>query len=628
MERVHHLLDTLLRVLPTVVIAAISLGATASLRETLFVRISFPSAGDIFFLALIIAVFILLYLVAVTRKRGADGVPLERIITRMNRHSFVLLVFPLFMAFDSGNISKSHPFLVVFLCASIAAISGIWWYRLPRNLPLTAQGRLKHGTLVSLAIVAAFATFYSLQMFQFQLSHHQALKTGNYDLGIYVNTLWNSAHGRLLECHIVKGGTHIFAHFDPILILLSPIMLINGSAEAALLLQTVWLALGAFPVFMTARHHLKHNGIAVAMSGAYLLYPALHGMTLYEFHSLALAGPPMIWAMYFIDTRRFRVYFVTLTLLLLIREDLSLVMFFVGFYVFVIRKHFKTGVATMLMCAVYYITVKLVFMSSDQSFSYDNYFSGVLVGNYSLAESLVIVLVNEPMSLLRLALRENKVLYLLQLLVPLAVIPVAGKARLITCVFGLAVTFLVSRSAVTDISYQYATFLYPFFFAMTPAILKSLPNAQWLAQFNLNSSRFIGAAIVAILCATVCMSYNFGAFHENQDFKAGHTRLVRSQETRQRNRFETVEKLKSLVPPDATVSASESIGPHFAIRETIFQFKRQRKTDYYLVFKNDVRKGKLKKIYNEFKKNMPYDCIFDEQEIELFIRKDLNPSSY
>jgi uncharacterized membrane protein len=593
------------------------------------------------------------YVLSAALLRYRRGIPSVITIARINRVTCFALATPLFYGFSIHSISKNQPFFVIFLCALIAAMAGIAAYRFPafslrqhliapirtgllrviprryhlavfdRAIHLPPMLRRRLPLALAWAMVLTLAALYAMQMFQYQLAHHQALKTGNFDLGVYVNTMWNSVHGQFLKCDLVKGGYHIFAHFDPILILLSPVMLFDTDADPALLLQATWLALGAIPVFLIARHHLRSNWMATTLSATYLLYPAIHGMTLYEFHSLALAGPLVLWAMYFIDTGRFPLYFAVLVLLLLTREDLSLIMCFVGAYLIVARKSWKAGLATVVICVAYFTMAKLTFMSGGEAYNYDEYFSELMIKKHSLTESLAITLFTDPISLLRLGLKESKILYLLQLLVPLCMLPLLGKSRLLTCVYGGAITFLVTRAAVTDISYQYPTFLYPFLFAMTPAVLKTLPDARWIASFNLQPGRLTAAVVVAIFCSTCCMSYNFGAFHDNADFRAGHTRLTRTLDDRQKSRWNIVKKMKAMVPQQASLSATESLGPHFAARKIIHRLKHLKNTDYYLTYEPDLRDKKLRRRYNKFLRRKSHQLIFEKDGLKLYARQDV-----
>ena len=100
------------------------------------------------------------------------------------------------------------------------------------------------------------------------------------------------------------------AHFDPILLLLAPAYLIAPNAETLLIIQSVWLASGAIPLFLLASRVIRSSWVALVIAGAYLLHPALHGINMYEFHSLALVVPLLFWVVYLLERQRIVGYWV------------------------------------------------------------------------------------------------------------------------------------------------------------------------------------------------------------------------------------------------------------------------------------------------------------------------------
>ena len=638
---IYESLDWLLKWLPLTLLIALSPGVTIGILMYRDAAPEFQTTNTMpaehivhmlptvtgITIASILIVLALYATLALILKRTRH-IPLIDSFRTLNRYGAIVTVLPLFLSLDADKLSRDNPFVAIVISAAIAAIIGIYVYRFPqvelKRLPLTPR----RATAIALAAVSIAAILFIIQIFEYQLIHYHSLKMGNFDFGVYVNTLWNSAHGRFLRSDLVRGGYHIYAHFDPILVLFSPIMLIHPAGETALLTQTIWLALGAFPVFLISRHHLKNNWMPFIISVTYLIYPGMHGMAMYDFHSLALAGPLMLWSLYFIETRKFIGYFITLCLLLLTREDLSLIMSFVGFYIFYGEKQFRVGIATMALCMAYFAFAKLFVMASDDAYSYENYFDKLQVGNYGLAHSLVITAITNPVYLIQQGLQEHKLLYMLQLLMPLLMLPLLGKKRLITCAYGLIVTFLVSRKAVTQIAYQYPTFLYPFFFAMVPVVLKEIREYRIVSWLRLDSQKLITALVLALLASSVCISYNFGVFHETASFKAGHSKFNRAPGDNTSKRYESVQKLKNMIPPDASLSASLFIGAQFPTRETIFQFKNQVDTDYYVILDSDMKERHIRNKYKRFLKKNRYDLIFSEMNLKLFIRKDLNNGKY
>src|SRR5690606_36007820 len=96
-------------------------------------------------------------------------------------------------------------------------------------------------------------------------------------------------------------------HCDPILIALSPVMAIHRGAETLIVLQTVWLASAAIPIYLVGRDRLG-DAFGTALGLAYLSFPSLHTINLFDFHSLALSIPVVVWVVYFLDRRNWVAY--------------------------------------------------------------------------------------------------------------------------------------------------------------------------------------------------------------------------------------------------------------------------------------------------------------------------------
>ena len=67
-------------------------------------------------------------------------------------------------------------------------------------------------------------------------------------------------------------------------------------------------------------------------------------------------------------------------------------------------------------------------------------------------------------------LNEKKVIYFVQLFLPLCFIPFLAPRGRIIMAFGIAVIALGTKFALFSIGFQYSTWIYPFAFALTPLL--------------------------------------------------------------------------------------------------------------------------------------------------------------
>jgi len=230
------------------------------------------------------ATVVLFYLavIIVTRLASGSWKPLA-VTSKLNRLFSFVLTAPLVMDEEGGRwrklLEKAAPFIAALV------VAGIW---------------------------LGYSYFFS----RLAITQHQAFGTRTIDLGYYDNIFYQSIHGRPLACSLLRSGTHASAHFDPILVVMSPLYLIYPRAELLLSLQSVWLGSGAIPAYLLGKHHLDSRQAGIIMAIVYALYPALHGANMYEFHSLSLIAMPMLWVLYFLEKKNKLGYFVMLGVLL------------------------------------------------------------------------------------------------------------------------------------------------------------------------------------------------------------------------------------------------------------------------------------------------------------------------
>ncbi|KYF49568.1 hypothetical protein BE08_03480, partial [Sorangium cellulosum] len=421
---------------------------------------------------------------------------------------------------------------------------------------------------------AGYAAFFS----RLAITNHHALHTRTPDLGYYDNIFYQSIHGRPLGCSWIKAGYHGSAHFDPILVLLSPLYLIYPRAEFLLVLQSAWLGAGVVPVYLLAKDKLEHRGKALLLAVVWAIYPALHGANMYEFHSLTLISPLVVWLLYFYETGRDRLYWVALAALLLCREDVSLLMCFIGLYAIFDRRAGRTrlGWVTIATSLVYFVIVKLFFMTSagiimsgKDAYSFAYYYAQLMPNRTGLGGLLVSLLTN-PVFALKVMLEEPKILFLLQLFVPLCFLPFLARPGRWMLAYGLLFCLLASRDAVFSIHFQYSSVLFPIAFALAPIGLKRAADSAPAAYFGLDGRRLSRALLAAMLVASALVSWKFGGIIENASFRGGFSRVARELTPDQEATYAWVRKQVEAIPPGAVVGATSKMGPHVSNRKEAY----------------------------------------------------------
>jgi len=539
-------------------------------------------------------------------RRGAGGFAGIVESTRSSNSTLlILLACAPAAALAAPAIESEAPFFTLLLAtfvALIAAMSVYGWSGAKGRPTTRREGASDWRANLPLLAVVAAAAGYTLALSWFSILNHRYLNVSSFDLAIYDNLLWNTSHGHFLATSLMRGGTHMGAHFDPVLTLLAPIYRLAPDAETLLIFQSAWLASAAIPLFLLSRRVLGVGWISLVIACTYLLHPALHGINLYEFHSLALVVPLVVWSIYFLERGNWWGYWVVLLLILLTREDMALLSCGIGLYVADSLRRPKAGIATLFCAVLYFSIVKLfvmtepgIFMSGQgDSYSYRTSFEQLIPREGGGAIDFLLTLVTNPIFALRVALEQDKLLYLLLILLPTLFLPLFARGRQILLAYGFVFCLLSSKPGPHSIYKQYSSVLLPFVMVLLPYGLRELTGSKRLEKIGCDGVRARRALTVGVVVAALLVSWKFGAFLPNRAFRVAQWRppvhfTPAADLVDEQARYESLVELVDRIPASASVSATRFLVPHVSNREEAHIYPSGGHADYLLVQLKSLR---------------------------------------
>lgn len=543
-------------------------------------------------------------LVWLRARRKEPGLGVGESFRRTNRWAYIAMLAPMITALAVVRIETKHPNFTGFLLVLFTVMAMTFIYKvLPRWLPPdyepfkpAARPKLAFGVFVAVLLG------YTGLIGAYTLIDHRNLGTAIYDLGIYDNLVWQTAHGNFLDCTLIKGGNHISAHFDPILAVIAVIYRVYQHAETLLVLQTVWLASGMIPLYLLTRRRLKNEWFAALLALVYAMYPALHGVNMFDFHSLAFIVPNVMWAVYLLDTGGFKRYWLVLAMLLITREDISLLSCFIGAYA-ILTGRTRTGLLTILVSVTYLVLVKMfamadssLLMASKSSYSYVYYYDDMIPHSKEGVRGLVITTLVNPLYAIQVAFKEEKLIFFLHLFLPLLCLPFASGRKLILSVYGLIFIGLASRKHVFSLHFQYSALLFPALFVSIPDGFARVVDSRRLRALGLERGRLAWTLMLGMLTATTVTTVKYGVIFPNASFKSGWNRLVRVPSQDMVDRYARVQELVARVGPDAAVSLTSEVGPHFSNRRKAYHWPTVNDADYLVLGTRNFKKDDEKKI--------------------------------
>ena len=408
--------------------------------------------------------------------------------------------------------------------------------------------------IIILIYIIVFGTMASLRHYNFQ--------TQTWDMGIFTQIMWNIVHGNGMANSLEFVSNHFAVHMSPFLFLLAPGFALFPSAYYLLLLQTVALALGAWPLYLLAKRILQNQNLALTITAAYLLYPALHWVNWFDFHPIAFLVPFFLTAFYFYEAGKFGWMWAFLALSASTQEDAILVVAFFGIYL-IFKKEWKIGIAVILLSIFYFLVSTQLIMPrfGGGLLRLDRY--AQLGGSFSEIFKNVFL---EPSLFIKTIFMWPKLTYLFWLFLPVAFLPFLAWREMILLIPGLAQNLLTLYPNQFSGTFQYDSALIAGIFIATVYGLKKANDLfVFLAAAKQPSGLPAGKTHKKVIC--VLLSAALLAF------------LIRSPispfnfptELFQKNpRAEAFREITKIIPKNASVAAHTNLVPHLATRERIY----------------------------------------------------------
>lgn len=442
--------------------------------------------------------------------------------------------------------------LQLLLATLAAACLALWWAgtaRAGRWIPAVTD---RGARLLTAAAVMAYAAGLTA----LSLVRHRALLTGVWDLGYYAQLAWQLAHlqvPRSSVWHDAPWGNH--ATF--ILAVVAPVLRLVPHPATLLVVQSVVLALGAVPAYILGRRLGGTPRAGLATAAAYLLYPPLQFANLFDFHADAFATPLLLAAFAALFAGRVGWAVGWAALLVLVKEDMALVAACFGLYVTAAHRRpvglALTGGAT----AAFGLLVWIVIPGWIQTPYLALFNRWHHLGRTPV--ELVLSPVLQPAAFFGTLLQPERLGYLALLVAPLACLPLLAPDVLAVGIFPLASNLLSSAEGQYTIRAHYTAALTAVLIAATA--VGGRRAAAWLGRADGADNRITAGLVAAALAASLSFSpmpWSRDAFARKQ-FRTAAPR-------------DGLSRIAAAVPRDASVSAANHLGAHFALRKTLRLF--------------------------------------------------------
>ncbi len=405
-------------------------------------------------------------------------------------------------------------------------------------------------------------TAYACGFGALSVLRYHAFNTGRFDLGNMTQAVWATAHGHPLAVTNLQGDqvSRLGSHIDPILVLFAPLWWIWPSPSMLLTAQAVAIALGALPVFWLAKKHVGSDRAALGFSLAYLLYPAVQWLTLNEFHPVALACPLLLYAFWYLDEDRLVPFAAFAAMAALTKEQIPLVIAGMGIWYALSRRRFRTGgaiAAAGVLLTIVSVGLLLPYFNDGASSEFYGRYGEIGGSPAGILETVF----TRPDRLLSIAFDWEGIRYLAELLLPLALLFAAAPLLLVAAIPELGLNLLSATNTQTEIYHHYTAGLIP------PLFAASVLGAGRLSRGDRRRGVTLAALAVVVALAA---NYRLGAFPLWRGLPGAGSYQASAAHVSAHDRV--AKRAVRLIPDDAVVSATNSLGSHLSARRRFLSF--------------------------------------------------------
>ncbi len=456
----------------------------------------------------------------------------------------------------------------------------------------------------ALRVVYAGTLAYA-ELFVFaSVLHYLVIRTARADLGNMVQPIWNTLHGHFLEVTTLNGSqeSRLGTHVDPFLLLFVPLFWIKSSPLLLPVVQALAVASGVVPVFWLARKHLDSSRAAINFAFAYLLFPATQFSAFTvaaSFHSLSIAVPLLLYAVWFLDEDRLVAFLVVALLAFTTNEEIPLAVGCLGLWYAVRkgRRMFGLGVFAVGLGATLF---EFLWVIPHFAPGGVNPFTGRYAAVGGTPQGMAHKLVTDPMAFVHAVASGHKAVFVALLLVPFLGLCLLEPLLFLCAVPALVIDLLSSWGNQTSIGYEDTAAIVPF------VVAASIFGA---ARFRHQAARLSLGTLAAVLCVAIYSPI----FFLGKDVRAlGSPRVSAKADA------------VGLIPGGVPVSASNELGGHLSGRRYMYTFPHVGRSRWIIVDVDDPTysgAGSLKRSVRKYESGRAWRIVFSSHGIVVLHRR-------
>lgn len=405
---------------------------------------------------------------------------------------------------------------LAYLTIVLAAVAAVLVYVFKETFPRKEYKILEGKKLyIFLCLITVYMTF---MLSWGCIARFYAFNTSTYDFGIFAQMYESMARDFTQTTTLERGipMSHFRIHFSPIYYLLLPFYMIFRRPEFLLAAQAAVCLSGIIPVLLLCKKYKYGSTVTFFIGLVFLCYPAFSSACFYDFHENAFLTPLILWLLYFIERDSVLGAVVSGLLLLCVKEDAGVYLVITGVYALLSKKTVRiTGIALIIMGISGFIGVTAFINAYGDGIMMYRYQIFLTSGQDSVTD-VILNIIKNPAYFLNNILSAEKLLLIMQMLLPLLFIPMKSR-RLSDWV--LIVPLLLYNLA-TDYSYQQSIHYQYVFSSGAFLVFLFVKNFRYEKRKNKAAAAAVFAALICLVGTNTPKYYNIERIKEIEVYYA------------------------------------------------------------------------------------------------------------